>query len=513
MAVDQNLFFREITKRLFNIWEIEEALLDCMRYLRTQIPADLLILQYTNIEAGTHRVVATATKDEGKRWDTSIPFSPSARKAAAERTMEAMKTKRLVILSNHPEEGEDLKTVQDFFGLGPSSLMVIGLETGGRMVGSLALFADGNDRFTDDHARLFEVCQQPAAVALLNSHMYQENRRMMEMLKDENQFLRKELQYRSGTNIVGASFGLKGVMDMVQQVAARDSPVLLLGETGTGKDLIANAIHQSSNRKDGPYIAVNCGAIPDSLLDSELFGHEKGAFTGALSQKRGRFERANQGTIFLDEIGELPLAAQVRLLRVLQNREIERVGGDKSISVDIRIIAATNRDLEAMIKEGTFREDLWFRLNVFPINIPPLRERVADVPALAEFFIDQKTIELKIRPKPKIQADTLKALEAYHWPGNVRELENIIERALIISQGPFLDVPDLVPSQRPKTTIQPRSASDRLPSFDETVTAYLTEVLDITSGKIHGAGGAAEITGLNPSTLRSKLRKLGIRDK
>ena len=210
---------------------------------------------------------------------------------------------------------------------------------------------------------------------------------------------------------------------------------MLLGETGVGKEVVANAIHYTSSRRGGPFIKVNCGAIPDNLLDSELFGHERGAFTGAIAQKRGRFERADKGSIFLDEIGELPLQAQVRLLRVLQHKEIERVGGTKTIPVDVRIIAATHRNMEEMVRSGAFREDLWFRLDVFPITIPPLRRRKEDIPALVHHFIERKSKDLKIYPAPSVSAEEVERLKAYHWPGNIRELENLIERELIHKRG------------------------------------------------------------------------------
>jgi transcriptional regulator with GAF, ATPase, and Fis domain len=298
-------------------------------------------------------------------------------------------------------------------------------------------------------------------------------------------------------------------MQMVQQVAALDSPVLLLGETGAGKDIIANAIHYSSTRRDAPFISVNCGAIPETLIDSELFGHERGAFTGALSQKRGRFERADKGTIFLDEIGELPPPAQVRLLKVLQSKEIERVGGAKTIFLDIRVIAATNRNLEAMVKASQFREDLWFRLNVFPIWIPPLRERKPDIPALVQHFVDLKTRELKLPAIPTLAPGAIDRLMEYRWPGNVRELQNVVERALILNPdgplafdhldlaGPFQD--SVIPEQ------------DGEPAkLDDVVSRHIHRVLTIADGKIHGPGGAAELLGVNPSTLRNRMNKLGI---
>jgi transcriptional regulator with GAF, ATPase, and Fis domain len=335
---------------------------------------------------------------------------------------------------------------------------------------------------------------------------------LKDMLADDNRYLFSELRSASGDEIIGSDFGLKAVMEMVKQVAPLDSPVLLLGETGTGKELIANAIHYSSPRKDGPFIKVNCGAIPETLLDSELFGHEKGAFTGAVSQKRGRFERASKGTIFLDEIGELPAHAQVRLLRVLQSKEIERVGGTTSIRVDVRIISATNRNLQEMIASGRFREDLWFRLNIFPIMIPPLRQRREDIPALVYHFIDRKSKEIKLTEIPVLAPGAIDRLMAYDWPGNVRELENLIERALIQSRGDKLSFETLSAPQVPVGREVTRDAgrSRTALSLDEINARHIRQALEMTGGKINGPGGAAQILGLHPNTLRSRMNKLGI---
>jgi transcriptional regulator with GAF, ATPase, and Fis domain len=329
------------------------------------------------------------------------------------------------------------------------------------------------------------------------------------MLADDNRYLQQEIHRLTGDEIVGANFGLKHVMEMVRHVAALDSPVLLLGETGTGKDVIANAIHDLSPRREGPFIAVNCGAIPENLLDSELFGHEKGAFTGALSQKRGRFERANTGTIFLDEIGELPPQAQVRLLRVLQQKEIERVGGTNTIAVDIRVIAATNRNLEEMVKDGKFREDLWFRLNVFPVWIPPLRERTSDIPALVQHFIHLKAKELKLPTIPIVAPGAIDPLMEYHWPGNVRELQNVVERALILHpNGPLnFEHLNLTPQQSASDVVETFNIPDNL---DDVIAWHIRRILKKTAGKVHGPDGAAELLGVNPSTLRHRMRKLGI---
>jgi len=300
------------------------------------------------------------------------------------------------------------------------------------------------------------------------------------------------------------------VMEMVRQVAPLGTPVLLLGESGVGKDVIANVIHQYSPRRDGPLVKVNSGAIPDTLLDSELFGHEKGAFTGALAQKRGRFERADKGTIFLDEIGELPLPAQVRLLRVLQYREIERVGGTKPVPVDTRVIAATHRNLEEMVQSGQFRKDLWFRLNVFPILIPPLRDHPEDIPALVDYFLDKKSQELRITHPITLAPGALEQLKAYPWPGNVRELQNLIERALIRDANGRLRFDDLLqPQQSPDTRLITKAEQQILP-LDEVNASYIRQVLARTHGEINGPGGAAELLGIHPNTLRKRLVKLGI---
>jgi DNA-binding NtrC family response regulator len=341
---------------------------------------------------------------------------------------------------------------------------------------------------------------------------HQEVSRLKEMLADDNRYLFNELRLVSGDEIIGSDFGLKPVMEMVQQVACLDSPVLLLGETGTGKEVIANAIHYSSRRKDGPFIKVNCGAIPDTLLDSELFGHEKGAFTGAISQKRGRFERANKGTIFLDEIGELPSQAQVRLLRVLQTKEIERVGGTTSIPVDVRIISATNRNLQGMVASERFRKDLWFRLNVFPITIPPLRQRREDIPSLVHHFIDLKSKELKLVQRPVLAAGAIDRLMAHDWPGNVRELENLIERALIQSRGNALSFETLPAPQVPvgREVTQDAGLHGTLLSLEEINAQHIRQALETAGGKINGPGGAAQLLGLHPNTLRTKMIKLGI---
>lgn len=258
-------------------------------------------------------------------------------------------------------------------------------------------------------------------------------------------------------------------------------------------------------------IRLQCGAVPETLLDSELFGHEKGAFTGATGRKRGRFERADGGTIFLDEIGELSPEAQVKLLRVLQEKQFERVGGTQTIQVDVRVIAATHRDLERMVREGRFREDLWYRLSVFPIRIPPLRLRRDDIPSLVAYFAERKAMEMSLPVVPRIGQETLNRLTAYDWPGNVRELQNIVERALILSDGKRLDIPELhAPVQGREGEVGYRPSNDSVRTMDEAVADHIRFVLERTNGKVAGTGGAAELLQMNPSTLRFRMKRLNI---
>ncbi len=299
-------------------------------------------------------------------------------------------------------------------------------------------------------------------------------------------------------------------MDKVAQIAHLKNTILILGETGTGKEVIANAIHRQSPRKSEPFIKVNCGAIPENLIDSELFGHEKGAFTGAVTQKRGRFERAHKGTIFLDEIGELPPWAQVRLLRVLQTQEIERVGGSPPIKLDIRVIAATHRDMQQMVSNGLFREDLWFRINMFPLVIPPLRERIGDIPILTNYFLEKKSKELGIYPQPEIAPEELKSIMQQTWPGNVRELENAVERSLILHrQGPLYFQRPQEPTPVIKNDFYLKIDSQIKP-LDDVVRHHIIQTLKKTKGKINGNDGAAALLGIHPNTLRNRMNKLGI---
>jgi transcriptional regulator with GAF, ATPase, and Fis domain len=326
-------------------------------------------------------------------------------------------------------------------------------------------------------------------------------------LQAENIYLRQEdaRHYNFG-QIIGQSKALAEVFLRVEQVAPMNATVLLLGATGTGKGVIARAVHSRSTRKEKPMITVDCTSLPANLIESELFGREKGAYTGADSRRIGRFEMADGGTIFLDEIGELPLELQAKLLRVIQDGEFERLGNPRTIKIDVRIIAATNRNLAEEINNGSFREDLFYRLNVFPITIPPLRERREDIPLLVNHFVAKSNQKMGKKIE-SVSPNTLNTLREYHWPGNVRELESVIERAVIISQGKALQVLDRFAAGRKKTG---EPAGQEVKSIAELEHDHIKSVLRKTGGRIEGENGAAIILGLNPSTLRARMRKLNI---
>jgi len=329
-----------------------------------------------------------------------------------------------------------------------------------------------------------------------------EAKRAKEQLQIENVYLRKETRERLGqTRVVGRSPAMVRVLEQIEQVAATDATVLLLGETGTGKELFATEIHERGPRQGRAMVRVNCAAIPATLIESELFGREKGAFTGALARQVGRFELANHSTIFLDEIGDLPLDVQVKLLRVLEARQIERLGSPRPITVDTRIIAATHRDLEQLIGENAFREDLYYRLNVFPIQVPPLRERVQDIPLLVWRFVEEFSKAFG-RRVDSIDKDNLAALQRYSWPGNIRELRNVVERAMIVATTPRLTIP------LPLASAASAKRSSRLVDVEK---EHIRGVLESTAWRVRGVGGAAERLGLKPTTLETRMAKLGVR--
>lgn len=505
MSAEKRDFFKEATLKICGNLEIENALHSLLLYLKEFIPVARMYLSYYIDALRSLNIIAYADGEGGKRLDHIVHLSGDALKIGRNVSSESD-----TLLVENPQEFPFTRYVMKFLNINSSSIIFLILRSKGKMLGYFVLHSVGEPKFMESDLKLVDSLKDPMRIAMSNTLKHREVLKLKDLLADDNRYLHGELRRLSGDEIIGANFGLNDVMQKAGYVASMDSPVLLLGETGVGKDVIANAIHYSSHRKDGPFVSVNCGAIPETLIDSELFGHEKGAFTGALTQMRGRFERADKGTIFLDEIGELPLQAQVRLLKVLQSKEIERIGGDKTIQLDIRIIAATNRNLEEMIQNGDFREDLWFRLNIFPITIPPLRERKQDIPALLQHFISLKVRELKLPHFPEAVPGSVDILMRYEWPGNVRELSNIVERAMILNPGGPLDFSRLVPTEEKGShaSLKPAIAIDNL---DLLISTHIKSVVERAKGKVHGPGGAAEILGINPSSLRGKMRKYGIK--
>jgi formate hydrogenlyase transcriptional activator len=394
--------------------------------------------------------------------------------------------------------------------MGISSAAGYSLEFQGEQLGTIGFLA--RRRITTEEFALLGIFADQAGLAIRNAQLYREVERYRDRLALENAYLQEAIAEERGfEGIVGESPALRAVLRKVQQVAAVETTVLLTGETGTGKELIARALHQGSPRRDRPLIKVNCGAIPQGVVESELFGHEKGAFTGALQRRIGRFELADKGTLFMDEVGELPLDTQVKLLRVLQEHEFERVGSPRTQRVDVRLVAATNRDLAQEVAAQRFRTDLFYRLNVFPIRVPPLRERSSDIPLLVRHFLAQFQRKLA-RPLRAVTPESLVRLERYPWPGNIRELQNVLERACVLSPGPVVEIVDeLRPAGASESApAGPSIPQDAIVTLEESERIHIRQALAATAGRIHGVDGAAALLGINPSTLRSRMKKLGI---
>lgn len=496
-----SLLFHQVVLRICGDLRIDKSLGATFELLRRELPVDRIYLEHLEVgpsgQAGM-RIVAEATANGAQPRNDAVAFP--------EELASQMKAHGQSVPTAWIDNGgRHLGSVAMFDYLGipqGSSLLLLTLRDEGRqVVGSVPFIAESGT-FTEAHRRFVEELHDPFRIALSNARRHREVLALKARLHDDIAFLRQELE--GSTELIGADGDLAPVMHHLQRVAATESTVLIQGETGTGKDVLASALHRASRRRRGPFVALNCGAIAPGLLDSELFGHEKGAFTGASHLHRGRFERAHGGTLFLDEVGELPAAAQVRLLRALQNREIERVGGDRSIPIDVRIIAATHEDLEAKVAEGSFRQDLYFRLAVFPLKVPPLRERPGDLPKLVKHFLRKGSAG----SMPALTSNSMGALASYPWPGNVRELSHVIERALLLHDGGPLDLGAQLPTAT--ATVAAQATDAPLASLDDAIREHLRRALGHCRGQIHGPKGAAALLKVNPSTLRSRIRKLGI---
>jgi len=404
------------------------------------------------------------------------------------------------------------RSKEDLVGLACYCLPIL---AGGSVIGTLSaerrLSEDNRDEWMRwDRSLLEQVASIIADSAKLRERILEEQFRLKQQLLnndlDEQATSPPSRFVHSGSSIIGTSTPMQGVYELIAQVAPSNATVLITGESGTGKELVAQEIHRLSRRADKPYIKVNCAALPESVIESELFGHEKGAFTGAVSQRKGRFELAHKGTLFLDEIGELSPQIQVKLLRVLQEREIERVGGDHPIKVDVRLIAATNRKLEQEVKEGTFREDLYYRLNVFPIHVPPLRERKSDIVLLADYFVE-KYAEKNGKPIKRISSPALDLLTSYHWPGNVRELENCVERAVILSTDMVIHSYHLPPSLQSAQSTNTEPTTTLEAALSRLEKELIVEVLKITSGNM---AAAARRLGITERQMGLRIHHYGI---
>jgi len=504
--------FREVTRRICGSLKIDEALFDVYVYLKAHLPLDGICITVYEYDTKTARIIAGAYDSGGILVNRSFPISETAWGTIRQWQKDSKsETTPWIRDETHPINKEIKKVLTRFAPseyfpqLNKFSSITCALKIREDIIGNLTFVGFGQDRYNTAHGDIVTEVNEPFAIALSNALRFME-------LEQNNRELRKEARKGWGNVMIGADGGLKKVKQMIEQVAPARSHVLLQGETGTGKEVVANEIHKLSPRSTGPLISLNCGAIPETLIDAELFGHEKGSFTGALETKPGRFERANKGTLFLDEIGELPLQAQTKLLRVIQTGEFERVGGTRPVKCDVRLICATHRNLEKMVQNKEFREDLWYRLNVFPVIIPPLRDRTRDIPAMVDHFILTKCQEMNITNHPGLGPGALDQLTAYPWPGNVRELQNLIERALILSKDRPLLFQDLIPSEK-KADIGVTIDHANSATLDDAIAEHIKWALEKTDGKISGKKGAAELLAINPNTLRSRMQKLGLHRK
>jgi formate hydrogenlyase transcriptional activator len=417
-----------------------------------------------------------------------------------------------VFQHRHPLLRRDLEAEREYpaedwaYADGVRSYIIVPLIARGTSVGTLAVASTQANQYTEADGTFLQEIANQVALAVENMKAYEEIAALKARLERENVYLQEEIRTQHNfEEIVGNSPALLGALRKVEKVAGTDSTVLILGETGTGKELLARAIHSRSARKGRPLVKVNCGAIPVGLIESELFGHVKGAFTGALQNRIGRFELADGGTIFLDEVGELPLETQVKLMRVLQEQEFEPVGSSRTVRVNVRVIAATNRNLEEAVRAGRFRADLLYRLNVFPIEIPPLRERRSDIPLLIAFYLTGFARRLG-KPLTGFSRESMERLIAYSWPGNVRELQNAVERAAILAQGPVLDLETGLLPQAEGPAAGPKGPR----TLEDLTRSHILDALRSSRGVVEGPRGAARLLGLHPNTLRSRMKKLGI---
>lgn len=513
-----------LTTKITSSLNLREVLRAIAANIREVIHADAVVVSLPDAASGKSRVIAVdfphgkgAVKEE-----VTFTLSPASKKA--------MSTLKPVVICTRGSEELAAEAYEIVAAEGIKAICLIPLVNRGRVLGTLSISRTTETPFVPEDIAFLSRASGQIAIAIENALAYREISELKDKLAQEKLYLEEEFRSEMGfEQIIGNSKTLKHVLQQVETVAQSDSTVLLLGETGTGKELIARAIHDRSRRKQRTLVKLNCAAIPTGLLESELFGHEKGAFTGAIGQKIGRLELADQGTLFLDEVGDIPMEIQPKLLRALQEREFERLGTTHTRKVNVRLIAATNRNLEKMITDREFRSDLYYRLNVFPIRIPPLRERKEDIALLVSYFVQKfsKQMQKKVEAVPTV---VMKGLMAWDWPGNIRELENFIERAVIVTRGNSLEAPvGELPKANPAMPI-PRVieecrqivAENVDPRNDKNGVAEeyarrqrdeIVRALSLCKGRVGGADGAAARLGINRTTLLSRMKKFSIHAK
>jgi len=496
---DRSRLLLEINNALVSHLDLHELVKVISTGLQQILRHDFVGLSLYDPESG--KMFARALESASDAIVEGVQFEPENTVSGL-----AFKTGRPVYIPRPDAERFPSPTTTHLFDVGLKTIYAVPVTVHGRNLGALMLASSLEDALTEDDRELFQEITKQVAIAAANALAVRELESLKDKLAREKLYLEDEIRSEFNFDeIVGQSPALREVLRLVDTVAGSDSTVLLLGETGTGKELIARAVHDHSRRKSRTFVKLNCAAIPTGLLESELFGHEKGAFTGAIAQKIGRLELADQGTLFLDEVGDIPVEIQPKLLRALQEREFERLGSTHTKKVNVRLVAATNRDLERMIEERQFRSDLYYRLNVFPIRIPPLRERPGDIPLLVRYFAEKFARQMQ-KPVESIPAATMAKLQAWHWPGNVRELENLIERSVILTSGNSLQVPLSEMDKLPAKLVA-AAPSETLEATDRD---QIIKVLRETRGVLAGPNGAASRLGLKRTTLQYKMKKLGI---
>jgi formate hydrogenlyase transcriptional activator len=478
--------------------QLSALLADLSRCLKPLVSFDFIALTLLDENARVVRLHILETDYPAPADTQPLPFGDAP-------TMLALGTRKPYYIPDLSSETR-FPAIRDMLGpYGVRSVCAFPLFTAQRDLGGLNFGSLQKDAYAPEHIEFMQLIARQVAVAVDNALSYERIEELNARLAEEKVYLEDEIRTDSRfEEIVGQSRALKAILKQVETVAPTDSTVLIFGETGTGKELLARAIHDLSGRRQGTFVKLNCAAIPTGLLESEMFGHEKGAFTGAIAQRIGRFELAHRGTMFLDEVGEIPLELQTKLLRVLQEREFERLGSSRTIRTDARLVAATNRDLAALVEQRQFRADLYYRLHVFPITAPPLRERREDIPLLVRYFVQQNARRMN-KHITAIPAETMQALTRYEWPGNIRELQNFVERAVILSPGRKLEAP-LGELKRPKAS----PAAGSAPTFAQAGREAIVRALRDADGRVGGATGAAARLGMKRTTLQAKMRKLGV---